>query len=669
MFEAVELGNTTSTIAPDGRRFLLEIMSVASLLILYAVIVSNSTFQKTAVFDEPFHITGGYNYLKNGDLKMCSEGGFFTEALLALPLLKEKLNFPYKGGNFFSEADEWETGRDFIFRSGNDADSLILSSRCVVLTISILLGIAVYLISRGAFGHTGGMISLFLYVFSPEILAHGGFATTDMISTFLFIAAAWSVWRLLNKISPSNLFMSSAMLSILFVAKHSAIIIIPFYLILIAIRIFMDRPVEAVFNNRTYVLKSQKSQILAFLAAGAINALAIFFIIWAACGFKYSMLKDDTGTDRAALNQTTESFLQQGGAFGKAISIARDCRILPEAYLYGYAFFLKFGQKRYAFLDGEFSTEGWWYFFIVSFFYKTPLPVLLLAGICIFCLVNRNRSLNDPLCIFRNEKMHALIPFIVFIILYMLFVIVNRSNIGNRHLLPVYPALFILCGYLSTIILEGRKTARWGIFLLLVCTGLTALYAFPNYLSYFNVIAGGQQNGYKHLVDSSCDWGQDLKELKSWLGKNNPGKKEVYFSCFSNSDNGYYGLKIKALPSYRKQKGDDIFELGEGIYCISATMFQFLYISEACFNETGFDTANADDNYFSSLSKEIKALPDSGKISELTAEQRNKYRIYEYLRFIKLCLYLHNREPDANIGGSILVFRLENEDIEKALRD
>jgi hypothetical protein len=31
----------------------------------------------------------------------------------------------------------------------------------------------------------------------------------------------------------------------------------------------------------------------------------------------------------------------------------------------------------------------------------------------------------------------------------------------------------------------------------------------PHYLAYFNEIIGGPRNGYKYLIDSNLDWGQD----------------------------------------------------------------------------------------------------------------------------------------------------------------
>jgi hypothetical protein len=41
--------------------------------------------------------------------------------------------------------------------------------------------------------------------------------------------------------------------------------------------------------------------------------------------------------------------------------------------------------------------------------------------------------------------------------------------------------------------------------------------AWPYYLSYFNQLGGGTQNGYLLAVDSNYDWGQDLYRLRDWV--------------------------------------------------------------------------------------------------------------------------------------------------------
>ena len=91
-------------------------------------------------------------------------------------------------------------------------------------------------------------------------------------------------------------------------------------------------------------------------------------------------------------------------------------------------------------------------------------------------------------------------------------------NLGERHLLPTYPALFILAGGAAGWL---RSQHRWfgaaAVAALLVALGAESIAIRPHYLAYFNVLAGGPESGYRHLVDSSLDWGQDLPGLKRWL--------------------------------------------------------------------------------------------------------------------------------------------------------
>ena len=56
---------------------------------------------------------------------------------------------------------------------------------------------------------------------------------------------------------------------------------------------------------------------------------------------------------------------------------------------------------------------------------------------------------------------------------------------------------------------------------------------YPHYLSYFNELAGGPNNGQHILLDSNIDWGQDMNRLDTWLSKNNLKNKTIYFSVFT----------------------------------------------------------------------------------------------------------------------------------------
>jgi hypothetical protein len=62
--------------------------------------------------------------------------------------------------------------------------------------------------------------------------------------------------------------------------------------------------------------------------------------------------------------------------------------------------------------------------------------------------------------------------------------------------------------------------------------------ANPNFMTYYNELAGGERNGYNIAVDSNYDWGQDLKRLKIYAEKNNVEK--IAIDYFGGGQVKYY---------------------------------------------------------------------------------------------------------------------------------
>ena len=70
-----------------------------------------------------------------------------------------------------------------------------LSCRCSPL----IGGLAVFAWSRRLYGNWGGLLSLALWVFCPNMLAHSRLITSDMGSTALGVAATYVFWRYLQQ--------------------------------------------------------------------------------------------------------------------------------------------------------------------------------------------------------------------------------------------------------------------------------------------------------------------------------------------------------------------------------------------------------------------------------------------------------------------------------------
>ncbi|MFZ2656812.1 MAG: glycosyltransferase family 39 protein [Victivallales bacterium] len=651
---------------------LIEFTLVGAFLLLHFYLVAAASQDKSPVFDESVHIAGGLSYWLGNDYRINQENGNFPQRWAAIPLMFQKLKFPDLRQIPLQQTDEWTIAEEFMFNSGNNPDRILLFSRAMISILSLLTGLAVYFYSRKLFGIGGGLISLTLYILCPEILAHAGLATSDMAVAMAFILAIICIWNVLNRISVSTIIFSSLSLALLFVSKFSAFIIIPVYLVLIFIRLRNKRHTECEIFSRKINIETQAKQLLSYSLVLLVNFIVILFFIWMSYGFRFSIVKAPEKGDRITLDKVFEYKCKSIGTAGEALLAAKKMELLPEAYLFGLTSVLKESRARNSYLNGELSTNGWWYFFIYSFMVKTPLPLLLvLAASLIF--LSRERM-------FYNDKIYMLTPFLVFILIYFIFAISSRMNIGNRHLLPIYPCIFIICG--SAFLMLRSKLLIVIITAFLIAWFVVESYKIrPNYLAYFNQLAGGPGNGYKHLSDSSLDWGQDLKELRKWIDKYNKNGEPIYLSYFGTARISHYMKDYKQLPCIFKQdRGANVFfELKGGIYCISATMFQLTYYSSGLKKETGLNSSDINEKLFMGISSEMKSFfegksdlsnagQDPAKAGKLISFRRN-YDIYDYLRFAKLCLYLrfHQREPDAYAGYSILIFKLTDKDIEEAM--
>ena len=86
-------------------------------------------------------------------------------------------------------------------------------------------------------------------------------------------------------------------------------------------------------------------------------------------------------------------------------------------------------------------------------------------------------------------------------------------------------------------------------------------------------------SGYLHMVDSNLDWGQDLKELKTYMDKE--GIETVKLSYFGTADPRQYGIRHDVLPSFVPLETKTIsqeLKKGDILAAISATNLYPIYV-------------------------------------------------------------------------------------------
>ena len=209
-----------------------------------------------------------------------------------------------------------------------------------------------------------------------------------------------------------------------------------------------------------------------------------------------------------------------------------------------------------SFLLGQNSNVGWWYYFPITILFKTPIPIfiLLILTIIYFKKIHSKDLFDEYLLI---------IPPII----YLVFAMISKADLGIRHILPIFPFLFVFIAK-STNILEFTKLIWLKIIIVIsiVWYLISALVSFPNYLAYFNEFVSGPKGGYKILADSNLDWGQDIYRLKDYLTNHNIDKIYLVYPWDGDSALNYSGINFEPLtPAMQNVKGPVV---------VSATYFQ-----------------------------------------------------------------------------------------------
>jgi len=627
------------------------VTAVAALLLaVHAWLGLSATIGAGITADETAHLTAGYSYWRNNDYRLQPENGNLPQrwaALLLVATSPEPRLDPSDAPDAWARSHVWLISQHFLYHSGNNTEFLLFCARAMATAWSVAAGLLVFSWSRRLWGDVGGLFSLALFALSPTTLAHGPLVTSDMCAAFCLLAATGAWWRALERPTTGRLLLSFLAFAAAAVAKFSFVLIIPILVLTAAWRAWSQEPLTAPGRRP---IETPWGRFTFFAGLGIAHAVVAWAVIWACFGFRYSAFAPDLPAAQKFFVAWPQ-VLPDGGVWRVFFDVTREHHLLPEAYLQGFAYVLRAAQERGAFAAGQFSTTGWWWFFPYAFAVKSSLAELIAAagvvGLIGRVMVRAGRD--------ARVRLTSVAPLLIFGLVIGGAALTSSLNIGQRHILPLYLVLFIAAGSLaqSTLGQRGRIVA-------VLLAGLTAIESFavrPDYLTFFNAVAGGPQNGWRHLVDSSLDWGQNLPKLATWLARNRKPGEEVYLTQFGLDDPTYHGIEAHELAPYVSYgRPRQWLELQPGLYCVSATMLQDVYSPYA-----GAWTPEREANYRKLLTlmrAELASGRRSPALGEFGEGPEKPLWNADRARFARLALYLRHRTPDAVVGGSIHVFRL-----------
>ena len=634
--------------------------TVAALLALHWWLGVSATFAKSVTSDETAHLTGGYSYWRFNDYRLQPENGNLPQRWGALPLLLEKPRLePAEEPEWWSLSHVWLISHKFFFASGNNTDFMLATARAMMAGWSVATGLLVFAWSRRLWGDGGGLFSLAFYALSATTLAHGPLVTSDMTVTFCLLAATGAFWRHLQRLDVGSLAVSLGATALTCVAKFSFLLLVPVYALLILWRVAEPAPLPGVWRGQPRTFPGRGARFGVLAASALLHGVAAWVVIWAFFGFRYSAFAPDLPPGWK-FYLPWQVVLPDSGFWRDLISVARQWHVLPEAFLQGFAYVRYAAAERGAFLNGDYSNTGWVTFFPYAFLVKSFLAELGVFALAVGVAAAHWRRANVR-SILGDLRRGA--PLLVLFVIYWAFSLASHLNIGHRHILPIYPILFILAG-----VIVRPAAHRW------LCGAAGALVTFaavesmvirPHYLAYFNALAGGPANGWRHLADSSLDWGQDLPGLAQWVRSHRQPNETVYVANAGQSDFRYEGIPAEPLaPYYYHYQPRRWQKLQPGLYCVSATQLDDVYspfrgpwipAREAAYQRLRLQ-----------LSDEMAAGRRDTLIAEFGEGPSKLLWDLDRLRFARLAQYLRLRRPDAMVGYSILIYRLSRDEVHAA---
>jgi len=529
-------------------------LTYLAVFVLLAVMFFVSLFSlrgDSGTVDEVAHIPAGYSYITEWDYRLNPEHPPLAKALAAIPLrfldLKSFVtDWSWEGIN------QWEAGWNFLYEQGNDADAMLFWSRLPIVFLLLILGFFIFRWANELYGKKVALFVLVLFVFAPNFIAHGRLVTTDVAAALAFVIAAYYFSKYLTKPTWKTLIFAGLALGIAQLLKFSAFLLFPILFLYLIVKAVVDYAK----NNKSFwkqFFQYLKGSILLTFIAYALVWLVYIPLVW-------NMTPETTHrviemnlnpNDPQTLGIRNFFHLFEGNVITRAIG----------HYLLGLAMvFARTAGGNATFILGHFSDKAIRWYFPVAWFLKTPFAqIILVLGSLVVLFWKKFRNASD---FFWTSI------FLIPVIVYWAVSIQGRLNIGIRHLLPTVPFVFMFIGRtvypLFQTKLKQKLIFKIALSFLLLWYVISSSLAYPHYIAYFNELALLKPK-YQIIVDSSLDWGQDLKRLADYVHKNHI--PEIKVDYFGGGVPSYY---MREAREWHSDQGPTT-----GWIAISATFFQF----------------------------------------------------------------------------------------------
>jgi hypothetical protein len=393
-------------------------------------------------------------------------------------------------------------------------EAIAKAARPVIVLLGVLLGVLLWITAKHLFSEGAANFALALFAFSPSLIANFSITCNDGAVALITFATAMQVvyWRRTQ--SWGRTIALGLILGALLATKFSTPVMFALALALVLVL----KPTGVSWRPQEWNWR----KALATVAIGFVFVWGTYFFHWTKVSVKDGFVtvsspnrtKAATGDMHRHLNLT---MYLPAGEYVEGMG-----RVANHLNLGHPTFFL-----------GQVSVgRGWKSYFPVVVLLKWPTVVFaLFLTAVVLGFLKRIQFPPDLLTM-------SLFPGI-----YFLLAIFSKVDLGERHILLVYPFALLYAAALWHFARQRRAILVLLVALVVVNAADTLRYA-PGYLSYFNIFVN-PATSYKLLSDSNLDWGQGLLALREYQAAH--PNETIHLAYFGTMDPSLYGIRYVPL--------------------------------------------------------------------------------------------------------------------------
>lgn len=474
----------------------------AVLLLLFAL--QSLWFMRTQslTYDEPLHIIAGTDAW-HGRFERWNDHPPLGRMWLTVLLARTPINFTEQSNAHELRFTAMQPGPEWLG----------WRTRPMNLILGLALGVALWFATRRIFSEGAANVALALFAFTPSLIANFSLATTDGIGALFIFLVAIQLARWRHRPATANTILMGLVLAGLLLSKFYAP---PLVLLALVLMLVIDISGQRLFSRK-----------LNWRPALAALAIAVF-LVWAGYFFHVSHLEVGNGKlvvahpNRPVQTFTTHTKLKLS-VYIPAGEFVEGMREVIRNNHHG---------RPAWFLGQIYPNGGSKLYYPVTILLKWPL---ILVALVVLSLVLGVRK--------RSRDGRDLLLLLTFPLLYFAFALISTYNIGERHILPLYPFALLIAGGLWEHLRRSRL-AKTLVIIALCLNAADVLRYAPDYLSYFNVAVKPEET-WQLLTDSNLDWGQGLIALRNYQQQH--PNETLHLAYFGTIDPGLYGVRAAPL--------------------------------------------------------------------------------------------------------------------------